>query len=172
MEFGSAFLPGDGALFAGAGDLIAFGAVGEGLVAEAGVVLGGLFADGSAGGEIGEALEGEELVWGVVLLGDEEVGGGHDGVVDVRAGQAIGGEVIPGGEGVEVGKGEFFAVFDPGVDEVEFVLFVEQALEWAFAAESEAESTFCARLAGAFHDNGEGLALGHAGELFEFVFGE
>jgi hypothetical protein len=47
-----------------------------------------------------------------------------------------------------------------------------QAFERAFAAEVEAESTFGTGLAGALKDNGVGLALDHAGELFEFALGE
>jgi len=52
------------AFFFGAGDFEAFGAD-----------LRGLFPVFSAGGEVGEALESEELVRGVVVFGDEDVSG-------------------------------------------------------------------------------------------------
>lgn len=68
-----------------------------------GLRLGALFFGGTdfgARGEIGEALEGEELVRGVVVFGDELVRGVHDGVVDFFGGAVLAGvDFVVGGEG-------------------------------------------------------------------------
>ena len=138
-----------GAFFFGAGNFEAFGAD-----------LRGLFAIFCAGGEVGEALEGEELVRGVVVFGDEEVGGGHDGVVDFFGGAVLAARAtVAGGKGVELGKGEFLAGCDLGVDEVEPVLFVVQADEGAVGGEVEVESAFGTGFADALAYSVVGLAL-------------
>ena len=148
------------AFFPSASELVAFGADG-----------GSLFAKFGARGEIGEALEGEELVRGVVALGDEGVGGAEDGFVDF-----FGGAFLQGDEGVEVGEGEFSLLRGLGaearVDEVEFVLFVVEAHEGAVGGEVEVESALGTGLADALADGVVGLALEGFGELFEFGFGE
>jgi hypothetical protein len=142
------------------GELLAFGAVGEGLIAEAGKILGGLLADFGTGGEVGEALEGEELVRGVVVFGDEEPGGGHDGVVDFFGGAVLAARATAAdGEGIELGEGEFLAGGDLGVDEVEPILFVVQAHEGTVGGEMEVESAFGTCFADAFAYSVVGLAL-------------
>ena len=162
VHFGGALFFGLSTFFFGAGDVQAFSAD-----------MGGLFAVFCAGGEIGETLEGEELVRGVVVFGDEDVGGGHDGVVDFFGGAVLAARTTAaGGDGVELGEGEFLARSDPGVDEIEAVLLFVQAHERAVGGEVEVESAFGTWFADAFADSVVGLALDVAGELFEFDFGE
>ena len=142
-------------LFFGAGDLQAFGADG-----------GGLFADFDAGWEVGEALEGEELVRGVVLLGDEGVGGGHDGVVHF-----FGGAFLAGVDFVVGGEGEFFAGSKLCVDFIEAVNAGMQHLE-GFDGDVEIEAAFGTGFVDLLADVLVGARTDHVRELVVLVRGE
>lgn len=127
---------------------------------------GGLFPELGAGGEIGEALELEELRGGVVAGLHKLTGGGHDGVVDF-----IGGGDVAGLDGVEGREGEFFAADDVGVDFFEAGVFGPEAFERA-AGDVEAEAAFGTRLADAGKDSVVGLAVERVGDLLEFAVGK
>ena len=78
-----------------------------------------LGANCGAGREIGEALESQELGRGVFAGGGEIAGCLHDDLVDLVRNVVA----LPGVDGVEVGKGQFLAGGNAGVDFIECVPF-------------------------------------------------
>jgi hypothetical protein len=105
-----------------------------------------VFAVFGAGGEIGEALKGEELGGIVVFGGGELVCGFEDGVVGFFGQVGF----FAGADGIEFGEGEFGAGGDAGVDFVEAIEFGVEKLEW-FAGDFEAKA-FGARFGNALDD--------------------
>jgi hypothetical protein len=94
-------------------------------------------------------LEGEELGGGVFAGGGEFVSGVKNGFVD-----GVGRGGVAGTDGDEFGEGEFLTGRDARIDQVEFVLFIEQALEGTLGGNVEVESAFGAGLADAFENSG------------------
>ena len=141
--------------FFGAGNFEAFGAD-----------LRGLFAEFCAGREVGEALEGEELVRGVVLFGDEDVGGGHDGVVHFFRGAFFAGvDFVVGGES------EFFAGGDLFVDLFQALDAGMQHLE-GFDGDVQIEAAFGSGFIDLLADILVGAFTDHFRELVVLVGGE
>ena len=155
VHFGSAAFFGLGALFAGEFD---FGALG---------------AEFGAGGEVGEALEGEELGGGVAAGADGFHGFEEDGVVDFFGGGVLAARAsIAGGDGVELGEGEFLAGGEVGVDSLDGFDAFPEDFEGAVGDEVEAEAAFGAWFVDAGAEVGVGGAVEELGELFELGVGE
>ena len=124
-----------------------------------------LFADLNASGEIGEALQREELSGGVFAGGRHLIGGFHDGVVGFLRGRLIAGE-----NGVEFGDGKFFAGLEVGVDFGDLIGFAVKGLERA-DRDCEAES-LGAWFVNSLPDLFVFLVAKPVGDLVDFLFGE
>jgi hypothetical protein len=132
----------------------------------AGLEVEALFADFGAGGEVGEALEGEELGGGAFAFKGEVSHGQEDGVMGFFGEIGFFARI----DGIEVGEGEFLGGFDAGVDFVQAIEFGVEELEW-FAGDFEGES-FRARLGDQVEDLVIGAGAEPLGDLADFGFGE
>ena len=126
-----------------------------------------LIAESDARGEIGQALEREELVGCVVGFGDANVGGGHDGVVDFFRG----GDVSLS-DGVERRDGEFFSGGKVGVDLLDRFGLLPKAFQRTIAEKIEAEAAFGTWLVHTQADRGVSLLIERVDELIHLGVGE
>ena len=126
-----------------------------------------LLANFGASREIGQALEGEELVRGIAAGADGLQGFEKDGVVDL-----LGSRCIAFGNGVEGGEGEFFAAGDPGVDLLDCFLSGPEAFEGAIRTNVKSEAAFGAGLVHADAECGIGFAVEQLGDLLDLGVGE
>jgi hypothetical protein len=135
--------------------------------------FGALGTEFGAGGEIGQTLEGEELGGGVAAGADGFHGFEEDGVVDFFGRGVLAARVIfAGGDGVELGDGEFLAGGEVGVDSLDGFGALPKDFEWAVGDEVETEAAFGAGFVDAGAEVGVGAGSEHLGELLEFGVGE
>ena len=128
--------------------------------------FGALVTKLDASWEIGQALEVEELRGGVFAGADEVAGGIEDGEVNF-VGETISAVGI---KGFEFGEGEFSALGDARVNEVEFGFALAKGFQGAFG-DIEAKS-FGARFSNAFEDGFVGVAKKPVGDLLDLGFGK
>jgi hypothetical protein len=130
------------------------------------VEFGALGAEAGAFGEIGEALEGEELGGGEVFGTDGLAGGVDDGFVEFLRGARS----LDVGEVFEFGISEFWAGANAVVQSAEERHPVVQGLE-GFAGDVQAE-TFGTGFADAFEDVVEGVPGEPGEEIGDLGLGE